>query len=428
MQFIIRKIKNLLHWLESQFYNILYGLPSRRLKIISITGTDGKTTTCTLIYEIFVNAGKKAGLMTTVEAKIDQETFSTGFHTTTPDSKKLYEFIQKMIEVDTEYAVVETTSHALDQNRTKGIKSIAVGYTNITNEHLDYHKNIKSYIRAKLKILNQVSKSGFAVLNKDDDAFGRFERKARNRNIPYYSYSLRSGADFVAENIQQSGDSQLFNLKINGQSKGQFELGVPGEYNMQNALAAVAVTYSLGIPIQAIGEALANFKGAKGRWEVVVEKPFKVVVDFAHTPNALKQVILQGRSQTPKNRKLIVVFGCTGERDPSKRPVMGKYAGDLADVIIATSDDTRTEKIEDINEQIHQGVCTTNKTEGEDYFRIGDRRQAIEKALELADRGDVVLLCGKGHETTLNLDGKTEIPWSDKKVALEILKSNGVIR
>lgn len=358
MKEIVRKF--LPQWVINYFWhlpmsvlaNILYGFPSRNLKVIGVTGTDGKTTTTHMIYEILKDANKKVSIVSTIS--------SPGLHVTSPDPFIVQKLMKQAVDEGCEYMVLEVTSHAIDQLRFWGIKFEAGVITNITREHLDYHKTFENYRSTKLKLL-------------------------KNSKIPVQYKKL--------------------NLKLK----------IPGEYNIENASAAIAVTSALGIDKDLAKKVLQNFQNVSGRMEEIKNKKgIKIFVDFAHTPNGLEQALKALRKLT--EGKLIAVFGSAGQRDVGKRPLMGKIAGELADYAVITSEDPRGE-LEMINKQILQGI-----KKGVDFFVIDDREKAIDFAInKLAKKGDIVGIFGKGHEKSMNLDGKQEIPWSDKETVLKIL-------
>jgi len=373
-----------------------YGHPSKKLKVIGVTGTDGKTTTATFIYWILKEARKKVGLISTVSAKIGEKEFETGLHVTSPEPLKLQEFLAKMVEEKCEYVVLEVTSHGLDQERVAGIKFDIGVLTNITHEHLDYHKSWQAYRRAKAKLFEGVS---LAILNKDDKSFDYISRFVpKKRKI--VSYALKEAADLNLEDVVLSGKSKLL-----------------AEYNLANALAAVSVTRELGVSEKDIKAALSSFKLPTGRLEKINEgQDFDVYIDFAHTPNALEKVLSHFKKKT--KGKLITVFGSAGERDKEKRFLMGEIAARLADVSIFTAEDPRTEDIHKILDQIAQGA----KKAGGVFICIPLRGEAIVYGLSIARKGDIVVIAGKGHEKSMSYDG-VEHPWSDQIITRDALRA-----
>jgi UDP-N-acetylmuramoyl-L-alanyl-D-glutamate--2,6-diaminopimelate ligase len=435
---IPQKIKNYAHYIDAQFNSALFGNPSNKLKIIGVTGTDGKTTTSTMLYEILKTAGKKVGLISTISAKISGQDYPIGFHVTTPNPKLLQQFLKRMVDEGLEYVVLETTSHGLDQHRVGGIQYCAAVYTNITHEHLDYHGTFEKYREAKMKLLDQTVKGGLCVVNKDDASWQVITKHAIAKKLQVVAYSQEiltenstdkneltsikyEYPDYISEtifasNIKETNTGIEFNIMDM-----EIKLGLPGKYNVSNALAAISTALRLGIDISTCKVALENMEQLEGRWMVLQEKPVKVVVDFAHTPNALENLLQYAKTQVGSG-KLWVVFGSAGLRDSTKRPLMGEAAGKHADYVVLTAEDNRTEKVEDINAQIISGINTVSeKKEGIDYFSIVDRREAIEFAIKSAKDGDLVVITGKGHEKSMNLDGKSEVHWDDVEVTRELL-------
>ncbi|PIV01277.1 UDP-N-acetylmuramoyl-L-alanyl-D-glutamate--2,6-diaminopimelate ligase [Candidatus Shapirobacteria bacterium CG03_land_8_20_14_0_80_39_12] len=372
---------------------LFYRFPSRRLKVIGVTGTDGKTTTVSLIYEILKEAGLAVAMVSTVSAKIGREEIDTGFHVTAPDPWLLQKLLRRMADSGVKYVVLEATSHGLDQFRFLGINFEIGVLTNITREHLDYHKTLESYRQAKLKLLKRAK---IAVLNKDDSSFELIRSKLGNEII---TYSLKNEADFTPK-------------------KFVFRTQLLGEYNQANCLAAIATASKLGVNEAVIKKAVAAFPGVKGRMEEIkAGQIFKVVVDFAHTPNGLKQALTALKEQLLKGSRLITVFGAAGLRDRGKRLMMGAVAGRIADLVILTAEDPRTEKAGEICEEIAAGC----RRAGAEPKIIPDREMAIRYALKEAKKDDIVVICGKGHEQSMCF-GATEYPWSDQETVKKILK------
>lgn len=370
--------------------NIGYGFPTRGLKIVGITGTDGKTTTTNMVYQILKEAGKKVSMVSTVNAVVGGKTYDTGFHVTSPDPFAVQKFAKLAKKSGDEYLVLEVTSHALDQYRFWGIKFEVGVVTNITHDHLDYHKTLANYTYTKLKL---VKNAKYAIVNQGIRGVQRIKSNT-------VTFGLNRG-DFNQKQIK-------------------LKLRIPGEYNIENGLAALAVAFALGIDRKIAEEALEDFHGVSGRMEEISNnRGIKIIVDFAHTPNGLESALKTLRKQA--RNKLIAVFGAAGKRDVAKRSVMGQIAGHLADFIIITAEDPRGE-LEDINKQIISGATKAGKEINKNLFVINDRKEAIGFAInKLAAKGDIVGIFGKGHEKSLNLDGKKEIPWSDQEAVESIL-------
>ncbi len=401
-----------------------YGFPAKKLKIIGVTGTDGKTTTSTLIHHILNEAGHKAGLITSIQAIIGDKIFQTGFHTTTPDAVSIQKYLAEMVDAHCEYAVIETSSHGLAQYRVEVCEYDIAVLTNITSEHLDFHKSREEYISAKAHLFELLSLSykkknvpKISVLNYDDPSYRIFNKFDADQK---YSFGLSSKADFWADEI--STDRELLQFTVHTpKEKLRIASHLLGEYNVYNILAAIAVAYSQDIPKEKIISSIASLQNIKGRMELIPHTSgnFNVIIDFAHTANALKQALRSVRVFT-KNR-IHVVFGSAGLRDIQKRKEMGIIAGKLADKIYITAEDPRTESLDDIIQEIATGCMQVGRDEGVDFYKIPDRKKAIEKAILSAQDGDTVITCGKAHETTM-CHGKTEKPWSEYDAVQKALK------
>lgn len=391
-----------------------YGNPAKSLRVIGITGTDGKTTTANLIYHLLKSAGKKVGLISTINAQIGDDSFETGFHVTNPEPELLQKFLRLMVESSTEFAVLEVTSHGIDQARIAGIEFEIVVITNVTREHLDYHKTYEAYLKTKGLLL---SSNKISILNRDDLSFAYLKGVSRGVVL---SYGIHEKADFQATKVYLLGESVKFILEPGSLA---VNTNLPGEYNVANALAAAATAITVGVSGAQVVSALQSFQALSGRFEEIkTGRDFRVVVDFAHTPNALEQVLTVGAKVKGQNSRLIVVFGCAGERDSGKRALMGEIAGRLAEVSILTAEDPRREDVNEIIEQIAVGC---RKSPAHLFFKEPDRRKAIELALKMAKAGDLLIITGKGHEKSMCF-GTTEYPWSDQEVvrkALSNLKS-----
>jgi UDP-N-acetylmuramoyl-L-alanyl-D-glutamate--2,6-diaminopimelate ligase len=369
-----------------------------------VTGTDGKTTTASLIFHILKTAGLKAAMITTVGAQIQDREYDTGLHTTTPSPFSLQKYIKSAQNAGCDFLVLEVTSHALDQNRILGVDFKIGVLTNITHEHLDYHGAYEKYVDAKSKLFDY---SKIAVLNEDDESFDLLKRKLVKKKI--FTYSLTTKADFNKKDLGSA-----------------FIRGF--DFNNYNSLAAVSVAKILEIPDEVIKLSLSTFKFPKGRQEIVFDRDFKIIIDFAHTPNSFAKILPALKAMT--EGRLIHVFGSAGKRDRSKRPLMGQISSKNADLIILTAEDPRTESVEAINKQIKVGI--DKKFSYADYklfdganekficFEIPDRQEAINFAVTLARHGDTVVITGKGHEKSMNL-GFGETRWSEHKAVEKAL-------
>jgi len=386
-----RVINNLYHLPKAALANIIYRSSAPGgLKIIGVSGTDGKTTTVNMIYQILKTAGKKVSMISTVCAVIGGKIYDTGFHVTSPDPFKVQKFIKLAKENGDEYLVLEVTSHALDQYRFWGIKFDIGVITNVTHEHLDYHKTQENYLKTKLKLIENCE---FAILNQSV--------KGKGKKVVTFGLS--------------AGD-------LNQKQVG-LKLKMPGDYNIENALAALSVAFALNINKDIARRALESFTGVTGRMEEIENnRGIRIFIDFAHTPNALEQVLKSLREQA--KGRLIAVFGSAGKRDVKKRSLMGRAGGELADIVIVTAEDPRGE-LEIINRQVVSGAIEAGKIMEKNLFVVEDRSRAIDFAInKIAKKGDIVGIFGKGHEQSINLDGKKEVPWSDKEAIESSLRSS----
>ena len=383
-------IKNVYHLGIAILANLFYGFPSRKLKVIGVTGTDGKTTTTSLIYHILDTAGFNTSMVTSVGAVIGGKNYDVGFHVTTPSSFAVQRFIKKAIDAGSKFLVLETTSHALDQFRVFGVKFEVGVLTNVAHEHLDYHKTYENYLKTKAKLLKM---SKIAIANRDDISFSLISN-IKNQKSKMITYGLKSNADVNPKNFP-------------------FETKLIGEFNKYNILAAVAACKALGIEDNAIRKGIKSFVAPLGREDIVYKKDFTVMIDFAHTPNALEQIL---KSICPSiEGRLIHVFGSAGQRDASKRPLMGESSSKYADIIILTSEDPRSELIEKINQDIRLGITNSKK-----IMEIKDRKKAISEAIKMAGKGDFVLITGKSHEKSMNY-GHGEVAWDEYRAVKDAL-------
>ncbi|HXF68550.1 MAG TPA: UDP-N-acetylmuramoyl-L-alanyl-D-glutamate--2,6-diaminopimelate ligase [Thermoflexus sp.] len=407
-----------LAWLCAAFR----GFPSRQLLLIGVTGTDGKTTTVNLIHSILTAAGHRAGMISTVNAVIGDRIYDTGLHTTTPEAPDVQRYLAEMVEAGLTHAVLETTSEGLAQHRVTACDFDVAVLTNITHEHLYFHGTWENYRAAKARLFEMLKISAdkglpkTAVLNAEDPSFDYFRRIPADR---YLSYALGKPADLTVEDLRFEPDRTRFRLRT---PIGMIpvETALVGEYNVANILAAAGAAIALGIPLEAIAEGVRRLQGIPGRMERIDEgQDFLAIVDFAHTPNALEQALRAARRMT--SGRVIVVFGSAGLRDVQKRGMMGRVAGRLADLIVITAEDPRTEDLESILEAIAEGVRAEGRMEGVDFWRIPDRAEAIRFAVDLAQPGDLVIACGKGHEPSMCY-GTVEYPWDEREVMRAALR------
>ncbi len=418
---IPQRLKNFKHFLTAQYYHIRYSKPSKKLKVIGVTGTDGKTTTANLIHAILKQSNKKVGIISTLNAQIGDEKYPLDFHVTNPHPKDLQKFLKLMVDRGLDYAILETTSHGLDQHRVAGISYEYAVFTNVTHEHLDYHRTYENYLKTKSKLIHLTKEKGKVILNKDDGSFNYLFDLASNLERKVLSYGFTQNVDIKGDDLVKEDKYMKFSLKI-GKEVYQLKTNLKGRYNISNIMAAVAVAQDLKIPAKDIKKTLVQVPQLEGRWEELQNKPFRVIVDFAHTPNSLDNALKRGELLKEKGGNLIVVFGCAGKRDYEKRPKMGNIAAEHADKIILTAEDPRGEDIEKINNETLEGIKSNVHGHKREYYSIHDRKEAIKKALEIAQKEDIIIITGKGHEKSMNLDGKNELPWDDKEITLELLK------
>ncbi len=398
-----------------------FGYPSRKLQVVGVTGTDGKTTTSTLIYYILRAAGRNAGLISTIRAEIAGRTYDTGFHVTTPEAFDVQRYLRDMVEAGTEVAVLETTSHALDQGRTLCVDYDVAVVTNVTHEHLDWHGSWENYMAAKARLFEALNTSyrkpgtpKVAVINADDKSYASLKRIPADLQC-VYGLDRSQQPDITVEEITYMADGTRFKAQT-PTADIDVRMHLPGKHNVYNAMAAIGATLALGVSKKAVQEGLAAVEQIRGRMEWVPEAKtfgFDVVVDFAHTPNALEKTLELARDLVaPRKSHVIAVFGAAGLRDREKRTLMGEVAGRLADLTVVTAEDPRTERIEDISGQIALALQEQGRVEGKDFWQVHDRAEAIAFAISLAQRGDIVLTCGKAHENSMCY-GMDETPWDE---------------
>lgn len=373
----MKKILKKIWWAIKLFFTrIYYGNPSKKLKIIGVTGTNGKTTIATLLYKVATELGYKAGLISTVENIVVKEIKQTTH--TTPDSISLIKLFAQMVKAGCQYIFMEVSSHALDQNRVAGIKFTGGIFTNLTHDHLDYHKNFENYFKAKKKFFKMLPENAFALSNTDDKYGNAMLDSIKAKK---YTYGFKNKADFNE----------------------RLETKLIGEFNAYNTSAVYATMILLGKDKLKIKEIMKNLEPVEGRFNYIKSSSGVTgIVDFAHTSDALENVLRTIQAMRKKNQKIISLFGCGGDRDSLKRPIMTKIVYEMSDIIIPTADNSRSEDIEKIFEDMKKGL--PNEITKELYF-IADRSKAIKKACELAKPGDYILLAGKGHEKYQEIKG-----------------------
>lgn len=394
-------VKRPFHLVKTGFFNALpavirYGFPQRHLKIIAITGTDGKTTSSTLTYHVLKSAGYKVALISTVAAYIGDQQFDTGFHVTSPLPSQVFKFMRMAVDQGCTHIIIETTSHGIYQSRTWGWRPEIAGLTNISHEHLDYHLTYDRYVSVKAELL---AKAHTAILHSNDPSYQKVRRELKSSRASIVEYSTE---EKWPKNIKSVVEERF-----------------PESYNQANARLVYTIANLLGVSAEQFAQAVSTFPGIPGRMERVNNRRgLDIVVDFAHTPQALEEALSAlRRQQTDPKAALIAVFGCAGLRDHTKRPLMTKVAVNYADHVVLTAEDPRTEDVWSIIRQMKEQL-----TEGHDQIlTIADRQMAITFAItELAKKGDTVAIFGKGHEQSMCF-GTTEYPWSDQgavKIAL----------
>ena len=391
-----------------------YGNPARDLSVIAVTGTNGKTTTVNFLNEILKEAGYRTAMFSKANIEIAGEQTVNDTNSTTATVARLQKFFRDAKKADVEFALIEATSHALDQYKFEGVPIEMAIMTNLTQDHLDYHKTMENYAAAKAKLFEM--NPNFVVLNADDEWFDYFNNFATESQK--ITYGEGESADVKIEKFKLYKKGSEANLRIDNNVKLEIATNLPGEFNIYNMTAAAAGAYLLGISLKDIQEGIANLEGVSGRFEYATPGlPFDTIVDYAHTPDALEK-LLKSAKEISKNRT-ILVFGACGDRDREKRPIMGKIAQDLADRIIITDEENYTEDATQIREEIISGISKKNDKLPANIQEIPDRKEAIRKALQIAGKGDIVLITGLGHEVYRVIDGE-KTPWNDTQIVREI--------
>ena len=426
------------HKLRFFLANLEAGFPDRKLKLIGVTGSSGKSTTSFMIYHILKNSGVKVGLISTIGAYIDGEEIDTGLHITTPDAHNIPKFLRRMLNSGVKYVIIEVSSHALAQGRLGNLRFDQSTITNITSDHLDWHKTWGNYANAKCKIIKMTKEDGLVILNKDDvKSYDYIKTKFNNCKHPQFKDISIS----MLEDIKSDFDQSFILNDI------PFNIPILGSYNISNALAAINITKDIGISVEDSSEALKSFQTLKGHMEVLGDKGNMIILDFAHNTDSLEQSLLEIRSLIQNDGKLISLFGSAGLRDIKKRYDMGLVAGKLSDIVIIVPEDPRTESLYDINTAILKGckdeglelVKRINSKESYtsikdildsvdrgvivfDYENVQARIDGIELGINLLKSNDILITQGKGHEQSLCF-GKEEFPYDEKNVINNLLKN-----
>ena len=399
-----------------------HDFPSRKLVIIGVTGTDGKTTTCLLLHSILKQVSDfRAGYISTISADFGAETSATGLHVTTPSAPRIQAYLAKMVEAGLTHCILEMTSHGLAQGRLNGVDIDVAVLTNVMHEHLDYHGSWEEYRAAKAIMFRMLQDSWrkdaqdkVSIINADDPSAATFTAIPADRLI---TYSIAKQACYRAADIACSPAGTRFQVADQA-----LALRLPGEFNISNALAALSAARALYIHWDAIKAGIAAVEGIPGRMERIDEgQDFIAMVDFAHTPNALKRALEAGRGMLAPGKRLIAVFGSAGLRDIEKRRLMAETSAQLADMTILTAEDPRTESLDDILAVMAAGCLANGGVEGESFIRIPDRGEAIYEACQMARAGDLVMACGKGHEQSMCF-GAVEHPWDDREALRSALR------
>ena len=381
--------------------------PSSKLKLIGITGTNGKTTIATLLYNLYKNAGLRTGLISTVINYIDEQEIES--HQTTPDSLTINNLLSKMVENDIQYCFMEVSSHGIEQKRISGLQFAGGVFSNLTHDHLDYHSNFEKYRDVKKDFFDNLSSDAFSIVNKDDKN-GMY--MVQNTNSKVFTYGLKTYADYKTKILESSLEGML--LKIN---ENEFWTNLSGKFNAYNLLAVFSTATILGMPLSETLKLMSMLTSIKGRFEYLKLNDITAIVDYAHTPDALKSIINSINDIKSNKESLITIIGCGGDRDKSKRALMGDIASSLSSKVIFTSDNPRNESPESIIKDMISGVKPINSVK---TISITNRKEAIKTACQLANSNDIILIAGKGHETYQEIKDKKYL-FDDYKVVKECL-------
>lgn len=395
-----------------QFAANFYGRPAERLQLVGITGTNGKTTVATLLWQLFTALGRPAGLIGTVENRIGGEIFPSTH--TTPDAVRLQELLAKMADAGCRYVFMEVSSHAVEQRRIAGARFAGAVFTNLTHDHLDYHGTFAAYRDAKKRLFDDLTPEAFALTNADDRN-GRF--LLQNTRATTYAYGLKSPADFKAKIIENALNG--LHLRLDDED---FHARLIGEFNAYNLLAAYGTARLLGIEKVAALTALSDLRGAEGRFDYVTHptKQCIGIVDYAHTPDAVEKVLETIQKLKKRGAQVVTVLGCGGDRDKTKRPVMAQVAARLSDQVVLTSDNPRTENPADILRDMEAGLTPEDLKK---TLTIENREQAIKTAVRLAGPHDIILVAGKGHEKYQEING-VKYPFDDRAILEKLMNEN----
>ncbi len=409
----VHLLENVYRKTRIQLVSARYGWPARGLRVIAVTGTNGKTTTANYINEILKQAGYKTAMFTTAVIEVAGESKINDLNATVASVSRMQQFLNEARRYKVDFVILEVTSHSLHQHKLDGVPIEAAVMTNLTQDHLDYHKTMEKYAAAKGLLFARNPR--YIVLNRDDDWFDYFDKYlAEEQKI---TYGKSEDADVRISNIKLYKKGSEAVLAFDHQEKSQLATYLPGEYNVFNMAAAASICYVLGVSMSDIKNGIASLEGIPGRFErAAKDETYEVIVDYAHTPDALEKLLEATRNITKK--RIILVFGACGDRDALKRPIMGKIAAKLADEIILTDEESYNEDPDKIRRDIYAGIeesKATNKT-----TEIADRREAIRHALNIAKKDDTILITGMGHEQFRIINGE-KLPWNDTNIVREII-------
>lgn len=409
----VHLLENVYRKTRIQLLSARYGWPARGLRVIAVTGTNGKTTTANYINEILKQAGYKTAMFTTAVIEVAGESKINDLNATVASVSRMQQFLNEARRSKVDFVILEVTSHSLHQHKLDGVPIEAAVMTNLTQDHLDYHKTMEKYAAAKGLLFARNPR--YIVLNRDDDWFDYFDRYlAEEQKI---TYGKSEDADVRISDIKLYKKGSEAVLAFDHQEKSQLATYLPGEYNVFNMAAAASICYVLGVSMSDIKNGIASLEGIPGRFErATKDETYEVIVDYAHTPDALEKLLEATRNITKK--RIILVFGACGDRDALKRPIMGKIAAKLADEIILTDEESYNENPDKIRRNIYAGIeesKATNKT-----TEIADRREAIRHALNIAKKDDTILITGMGHEQFRIINGE-KLPWNDTNIVREII-------
>lgn len=409
----VHLLENVYRKTRIQLVSARYGWPARGLRVIAVTGTNGKTTTANYINEILKQAGYKTAMFTTAVIEVAGESKINDLNATVASVSRMQQFLNEARRYKVDFVILEVTSHSLHQHKLDGVPIEAAVMTNLTQDHLDYHKTMEKYAAAKGLLFARNPR--YIVLNRDDDWFDYFDKYlAEEQKI---TYGKSEDADVHISDIKLYKKGSEAVLAFDHQEKSQLATYLPGEYNVFNMAAAASICYVLGVSMSDIKNGIASLEGIPGRFErATKDEKYEVIVDYAHTPDALEKLLEATRNITKK--RIILVFGACGDRDALKRPIMGKIAAKLADEIILTDEESYNENPDKIRRDIYAGIeesKATNKT-----TEIADRREAIRHALNIAKKDDTILITGMGHEQFRIINGE-KLPWNDTNIVREII-------